>query len=215
MKQSVDELLATVVSDLRYIRDEWKEDISDDALRRGSGVLRRLVVHNDLQRAWKIARFEREPTIPCSVLPDMPPEQLEFASAGGASCNGAVVQSVIAPRGGFPPHLMSVLARRMQAGMLTDVVPLSKFASATCIVIDGVEIPRRVVIKYVSNKLGGSHFDLKRNDTEGALFRALDRTREVWKVAEKPVMYFELLAIGQCLAASADLERLAASVRPE
>jgi len=57
---SRDELLDVVAADLRYIKNEWGEDISDDALRRGSASLRLLLVQNELQRAWKAAGFERE-----------------------------------------------------------------------------------------------------------------------------------------------------------
>src|SRR5262245_46635204 len=88
-----DELLAVVAADLNYIRQEWNESVEDDALRRGSTVLRRLLVEGDLQRVWRAVGFEREPTITCStlqpVLKSEPLERIAFASAGGARYQGA------------------------------------------------------------------------------------------------------------------------------
>jgi hypothetical protein len=47
------ELLKTVVEDLTYLKDEWDQNIDDAAIRRGSTVLRRLLVNGELQRAWR------------------------------------------------------------------------------------------------------------------------------------------------------------------
>ena len=53
------------------------------ALRRGSTVLRQLLVQNELQRAWKAAGFEREPQIKASslasILNQFPKEKIHFA----------------------------------------------------------------------------------------------------------------------------------------
>jgi hypothetical protein len=57
---------------------------------------------------------------------------------------------------------------------------LQKFIDSPSMVIQGEEIPRRVLIKYVANKLGGSHFDERRGTTrEDTLFHRLDCARSI------------------------------------
>jgi hypothetical protein len=94
---SKDELLGIVVSDLKYLRSEWNESIDDAALRRGSTVLRRLLVDGELQRAWKLAGFPKEPQVTCStlkpVLGSVPIKGLRFAAAGGALYKGAELRA--------------------------------------------------------------------------------------------------------------------------
>lgn len=84
-----DTLLEIVAADLRYLAVEWNGSIEDDALRRNSVVLRRLVVEGELQRAWKAAGFHGEPKISCMMLPRLPREidqrDIKFASAGGGA----------------------------------------------------------------------------------------------------------------------------------
>ena len=206
---SRDELLGVVVADLRYIRNEWGDDISDDALRRGSASLRLLLVQNELQRAWKAAGFEREPSITCAGLFGFPVENFKFWSAGGARCNGIEIQSVFEPRTRQLGQEMSAkILETLNSGTHRELVKLSQFTAAPCLIDGGVPVSRRTLIKYIANKLGGTHLDSKRDEPEGPLFRILDRLRAERVQADKPVIYFELLAIGQALAASPDMLNL-------
>ena len=88
------------------------------------------------------------------------------------------------------------------------------FTAAPCMVIKGKLIPRRVVIKYVSNKLGGAHHDPRRGKSEEELlFSCLDRIQN-YLLMGKPAVYFELLSAGQALVRSTDIGRLVSKVRP-
>jgi len=95
-----DQLLNIVAADLRYLREEWDETIEDDSLRRRSTVLRRLLVQNELQRAWKEKGFPEEPRIISStltpLLQKLPLEKILFASAGGAQHRGVQMRGLIA-----------------------------------------------------------------------------------------------------------------------
>jgi hypothetical protein len=84
---------------------------------------------------------------------------------------------------------------------------LKKFLDSACIVARGTKISRRTLIKYVANKLGGVHFDPKRDLTkmEEQQFALLDEIRDERIVADKPAIYFELLSVGQALLASPDI----------
>ena len=73
--------------------------MDDGALRRGSTVLRQLLVQNELQRVWKAAGFEREPQIKASslasILNQFPKEKRHFAAAGGAHYKGAELRGAL------------------------------------------------------------------------------------------------------------------------
>lgn len=94
------------------------------------------------------------------------------------------------------------------------VFGLRAYVEATCMVLHGHLIPRRVLLKYVANKLGGARFDPKRGTIdEDRLYRLLDEARDTVMVADQRVVYFELLSAGQALAASDDVRRLQERIR--
>ena len=210
------EVLATVIDDLLYIRDGWGEQISDGELRRGSAVLRRLLIHGELQRAWKAAGNKSQPTVPAVLLPELPFSVVEFASAGGAQFNGMQVSAVFSAKPGtrLPDKLKEQLSALSKAGELVRNLRLSEFLSASCLVVDGVPVSRRQLVTFVANKLGGAHYDPSRDDKDGPFFRLLDKARTVWTVSDKPAVYLEVLAVGQALSRSADLARLCGLAAP-
>lgn len=206
-----DDLLSVVREDLAYLRDEWNAEIEEPALRRASPVLRRLLVDGELQRAWKAAGFEKQPTISAvcldATLEGVDLTHVIYSSAGGAQQQGAYVAGFLvrdiavsreesAKRGQEPP---------MRQWALTD------FIAAPAINAKGTVVSRRRLIKYFSNKLGGAHHDTKRGkDEEDRVFAMIDRlSRDVrLQLLGKPMLYFELLAIGQAVANSPDVQRL-------
>jgi hypothetical protein len=85
---------------------------------------------------------------------------------------------------------------------------LSQFLASPAIVVQGERLARRDVIKYVRNKLGGTHFDDKRENGEEAYAMLDSVTKGKFEVLEKRAVYFELLSIGQAVAASPDTKTL-------
>jgi hypothetical protein len=204
------ELIQVVTADLRYLKSEWNESVDDDALRRGSTVLRRLLVDGELQRAWKAAGLEKEPVVTCSTLkPILNSERVErirFAAAGGAHYHGAELRGALMVNYAKTPDQIK---SDYEAGLPAEELGLRRFVEAPCIVVAGQLVVRRVLIKYVTNKLGGAHHDRKRGtDYEEQLFVLLDEARAQIRLLDKPAVYFELLAIGQSLASSPDVQRL-------
>ena len=55
--------LKVVIEDLEHLRDGWGPDIKDPDIRRGSCVLRRLLVENIYSRAWRAAGLKRQPIV--------------------------------------------------------------------------------------------------------------------------------------------------------
>ena len=97
-----DKLVENVVDDLIYLREEWGEKIDDHSLRRGSPILRRFLVNNELQLAWNALGFDREPKIQCSTLEPtleiIPKKKIIFASAGGAKYEGLEVRGAMSAK---------------------------------------------------------------------------------------------------------------------
>jgi hypothetical protein len=201
-----DQLVKVVKEDLEYIQKEWGDNIDDPSLRRGSAVLRRLLVQNELQRAWKAAGFDKEPRIIASTLTPIlrayPKDTIKFAAAGGAKYHGMELRGFLALS--YAPDQGETSAQ----GVPQEVLGLKDFIEAPSVIVNGVLIPRRVVIKFVANKLGGAHFDMSRKASEeDKLFRLLDNASEQFELLEKNVVYFELLSTGQALAWAEDVQR--------
>ena len=203
------ELIRIISADLQFLRDEWDENIDDDSLRRTSPVLRRLLVHNDLHRAWKASGFEGQATVISStlkpILQVLPLQAIEFASAGGANYQGMEIRALL---------LMRQSGYEAQAKRLADLpppeetLPLLSFIDEASVIVRGIPVRRRHVIKYVANKLGGAHLDRRRGKTkEEMIFDLLDKSLNAYLFLEKPAIYFELLSIGQAIASSEDLKR--------
>lgn len=91
-------------------------------------------------------------------------------------------------------------------GVPEEEFGLRRFIEAPCMVVEGAAIPRRVLIKFVSNKLGGAHFDSRRGDSaEDQNFRRLDLIGKTLAVADKNSVYYELLSTGQFLVRAPDI----------
>jgi hypothetical protein len=75
------------------------------------------------------------------------------------------------------------------------------------IVSRGERLSRRNVVKYVTNRLGGKHFDSKRKASEQP-YVLLDHVMKSFEILERRAVYFELLSIGQSVAESKDASLL-------
>jgi hypothetical protein len=203
------ELIKIVASDLRFLRDEWDNKVDDHSLRRSSPILRRLLVEQDLHCAWKALGFEGQATIVAStlkpILQAVPAQHILFATAGGASFGGAELRGFVRAKS----KLDQAQVDRLAGGPVPNAkFSLLDFVDDASVIVAGIEVKRRQVIKYVSNKLGGAHLDRRRGTTkEGMIFDLLDKASESYTLLEKPAIYFELLSIGQALVNSADVMR--------
>ena len=132
------DLVEIVGNDLAFLRDEWDHQVDDHSLRRSSVILRRLLVDNELQRAWKAAGFEREPQIVASTLEGIlkliPLEKLGFASAGGAKYRGGEARGALKADFAMSPEQVKEL---YAAGTPNAAQGLRSFIEAPCVVIKG------------------------------------------------------------------------------
>lgn len=208
------ELIRVVSEDLAFVAKDWDQSVEDASLRRSSTVLRRLLVEGHFGKAWRALGLEKQPRV---IAPDLgitidsvaDSGKIMFAQAGGADFRGGAVQSVLVYGDAMSPE---EIQRRFAASPERPrrTFWLSGFLNSPAFVVQGTIISRQQVIQYVSNKLGGAHFDPDRNmqDKVERLFAALDQAGLQYSILGKPAVYFELLSIGQVVAQSDDARTL-------
>ena len=203
----VSALVDVVLADLSHLAGELHQQVDDHSLRRGSAILRRLLVDNDLQKAWKAAGRPRQPLILATtlepILAAVPQGKIALAAAGGALYQGMALMGMLEVGYVMPVAEMESIRAK---GILRQQLPLDRYVGSTTMIVHGTSVSRRVLIKYVANKLGGAHFDPRRqSDAESKAFRLLDYVGETYQLAGKNAVYFELLAIGQALVMSTSI----------
>ncbi|MEN3540988.1 hypothetical protein AAH991_38145 [Microbispora sp. ZYX-F-249] len=197
------DLVASVRDDLSYLAESWKQPITEASVRRESGVLRRLLLdeHSTLQQCRKMLGLKGEAHIQAFDLKEelgSSYNNVRVAFAGGAQVGDAVLALNIASFAPLPP-----------ASFKIQRYPLSGYMQAPAIVIMGKPVTRRLLVRYVANKLGGVHYDRRRGNTpEDILFTVLDKNRGDLIVHGIDIVYYEVLAIGQHLLRSPGVAQL-------
>jgi hypothetical protein len=205
--RTVPNFVDVVATDLRWLLTDWDHSVDDQSLRRSSPVLRRLLVEDDLGKAWRLVGFTKQPIIRAvsldALLEHIPLGNVILGAAGGVITRHGEAQITLSMR---PWPGMLANPRLMEVPPLSEL-PLHAFMSATAMVINGKKLSRRELVKYVANKCGGAHFDEDRDETEDEAVRELEATEWWAKVSNQPIMYYELLSIGQAVAKAPDVAR--------
>ena len=210
LQKEIKDRILNVRSDLIFLREEWDNEIDDHSLRRSIIVIRRLLLEKEFGMAWRDIGFKREPSINAINLEhfigDIDLSKIRFAFAGGARYKSISVDGTFEISGILTPKEIAEFSGRNSS---IDKFYLTQFIESSCIIVNGVKISRRIIIKYISYKLGGIHpVSGKRdlNNQDDQIYRLLDYIGKHYQVAEKNVIYLELLSIGQCLASSQDTD---------
>jgi hypothetical protein len=230
--------------DIEWLRDTWwhgKDLLTEPELRRGSAVLRRLLVDGEILKAWRNHGFEGHPTV---IAPDgaaLAVEhgvRLEDAASlvvGGGRLNGIDAAMIGAFRvfnpatgqgpdaeSGFAVLVTSIL--RDASGpappgplfyMVERAWRLADYLAAPGAVRRGEVISRHLVVQFFANYAGGAHLDrisaVIRNKT--AQYELVAELERRVNADTMDGLYFELLSIGQAIGRSSDMHRLAAAIR--
>ena len=215
-------------SNLRYLRATYRGPVHDDALRRSSNVIRDLLVHDEFGRAWRTLGFSGEPRVSAvdleRALTPYDLSRIRFAQAGGAEFEGVQVAALSFSR----VDGLEMPTQRLDDPPFTEF-GLRRFLDSPCLLVTKVEtvcgtedcleslvrtprlVTRRAVIKYLANRLGGSHLSRGKTESEKELFALLDSAPTAI-VLGKRAIFWEALSIGQAIGLSSDAERLIAAV---
>ncbi len=213
MTRQEEYLIKRVVQHLRYIRDNWNDSIELEEVVRSSNVLRVLLVHNDLSRAWRLCGY----TYPIRlrvftltrILSEYDKDKIVTAWTGGARYRGTQSALMV----GFLGQ-KSKTANSSKIDLYRQELTLDEYRRNTCMIVRVkdvglIEINRLELITYVANKLGGTHIDFTRksNKSREQKFIALDEAHKYENV-DSSIILLLLLAIGQELVDSRHIQRL-------
>jgi hypothetical protein len=117
--------LIEAAEDLRHLRRDWGGKITVEELRRGTPVLRRLLVENHYGNAWRAVGFEKQPTVKAIDLCANPlPADNIIALAWGVKLRGVWVGPAYMTRTQMPQREHTVDASA--SATLTTAVSATK-----------------------------------------------------------------------------------------
>ena len=228
-ESEIPEFLRLVKDDIAFLRSLNFREPSRTDVRLASGVLRRLLYEELLKAAWAICGFEEDLRINATdldaMIGELPRRYIHYAYAGGAKTKGAqhcgymllvVPKEEVSPEG--PKRTAEELHKHFSAGKRRDF-SLSDFNASACVVSGEAGVSRLGIVRYVSNKLGGVHWDNERggwSEPVGSRHRLLDEAHIV--VGRLPAALYEVLSIAQAVAESVDVKTLCEkidSIAPE
>lgn len=215
------ELLQLTLDDLNYLSDEWHQEVDDSLLRITSPILRNLLIYDRLKLTADSLQHRIRIMAP-AIYKAVPEEELlaySYWQCGGAKHKGTwVMASGMKNSAMSPEEIKANYGRTKSVIGKSFPVKLASYLKQTSFVVQGTKIPRSTVIKYVCNKLGGTHYDTSRdhgNDEIEAQFSLLDKVKSQIVVADKNAIYFELLSIGQRISNSRDVRQLRKRLKNE
>lgn len=182
------ERLVIAAGDLEFLKNLAQDRLPTHAeVRLATGILRRLVIDGQLDRLWKSisaprSRLMVEANEIDSALSKWPERWVHYAWTGGASVAGAHHHGLV--MAGIPPEEIAKYSsvEEFSAKNPLPYTPEKKLLSlgdwlqSTAIAVRTnnrgiVRISRRNVIKYLSNRKGGVHFDPTRKLTPNSAKR--------------------------------------------
>jgi hypothetical protein len=211
MTRQEEYLIKRVVQNLRYIRDNWNDNIELEEVVRSSNVLRTLLVHNNLDKAWRLCGYTYAIRLRVLSLTRFLSEhdtgKILTAWTGGARYKGTSFALGLALVGENP-------ATNRPIDKYWQELTLDDYRRDVCMVVRAkniglIKINRLELINYVANKLGGTHIDFNRQSNKPLeqKFIALDEAHNYENV-DRSVILLLVLAIGQELVSSRHIQRL-------
>jgi hypothetical protein len=213
--------LETIAADLAYLDHEWTGDVDDETIRRNSNVLRMLLIDGWYGRAWRAAGKPREPAVSAidlrDVFPDEDISEVEYAQAGGGTSFGISSATVTIHTRAMGPDEIRARYERVRPALEQGLRPyerwykLTEYLDSPSLLVHGRFVSRRTVVKYLANRLGGTHLgDSGHKDADALDF--LEKACEPYSVSGRPAVHFEVLSIGQDIGKSADARALRAAL---
>lgn len=201
----------TTLEDLELLAEAWGHDaVRERDVRNASGILRRLLIDN----GGSLARVAKDLGRPLAVLAPVNAQTIDALAGlatvyvcGNTTVGGVTIATSAITRGNArQPNFEDEHPDERQS------LTLGQFKNQTCLSWMGHRISREALIKYVANKLGGVHFDDRRNSLTDI---ALDAIRHKVNFVGFDGVYFELLATGRFIRESPSILEFAETLRSE
>lgn len=200
-----------IAEDLEYLRDAWKPDIAEPDIRRGSAVLRRLLVEFAYTQAWKAAGFDKQPKVIAvdldSIFEGVEDSDIVCSLAWGANFRGLYMATPCVNKGSSAMGNASPPMRENGFPGEREFY-LSEFVESPSGLASGTKVNRREVIKYVANVKGGVHLSSKRRTEEKALIKKLEKFEKKISAHTTDGILVEIVSIAQAIGMSEDARKL-------
>ena len=206
------DLIKIVKDDIIYLENEWDHEISDNSLRISSSILRRLLIEGALNKVAHMMKIKIRILCPL-MYKEIDFDELDDASfwqAGGGRSKGLrAAEITLYDRALSESEIKNMYEGGRKRRGKTYPEKLSKYLHQPSFVVNGVKINREEVIKYVNNKIGGTHYDPNRKDNKlEEKYKLLDKVNESMEVASRNAVYYELVSVGQSIIKSKDVIKL-------
>jgi hypothetical protein len=203
--------LLVVKEDLEHLRRDWGSDITEPNARRGSAVLRRLLVEDAYGHAWRALGLEREPEV-CAVdlsilMCGADPRDVRYALAGGVEYRGMKVAGVVVRSDAHTPAIPPIGPVGPTSYPGEASLSLSNFLSSLSGVVEGKSFSRREVIKYIANVRGGVHLSDRERKAEKKLVERLGKIEKKILLMNSEGLIVEVVAIVQAIARSKSVDK--------
>jgi hypothetical protein len=210
--------LNTVLEDIEFLQNEWGKDITESQIRRNSPVLRYLLVEGKIKEAGAMLQQKIRIQTPLVSLEENLPEleSVRFFMSGGASTSKGFIESVTEYNKALSAQeIHNMYNHHKGLEGKSKPVTVEAYLNQVSFILGNAKIKRKTVIKYICNKLGGTHYDAKRirpssdkTDIENEQYLFLDKIYSTWKAFDMNVIHLEMLGIGQRFVNSHDVHKL-------
>jgi hypothetical protein len=235
--------LTAVAEDIEYLRSWWEHSpaVADNTMiRHGSAALRRLLIEDVASKAWRQSGFEKSPTlqgpdllaffrrqgidVPSvvgAIAADVRFAGIDFAFINAHKIDHPATAVPATAEEGFAISSGAVLrdTRNPTSSELDNLVNrtwrMHEYLNSPGLIRLGQKVSRREVIKHMANEMGGVHIG---KNTTSNVRELLHEAEESLFIKAKGgsslrTYFIEILAIGQSIGRSADLQNLAATIR--
>lgn len=198
--------LVAVAEDLEYLA-QWGSNISTGEIRRGTAVLRRLLVEDAYGTAWRAIGQAKQPSllaVDLDLLLGNDSNKVVYALAGGAHLRGMQMACMLVNKGSKPIGSAPPPPIRPNGYPYERAFRLSEYLSSNAGVVEGHAFNRREVIKYLANVKGGVHLSAQQRKTEEKLIARLGKIEKKMLVHNTDGLLVEAVAMAQALGTSTD-----------
>lgn len=196
----------SVVEDLFYLKRTWYNEIDSGELRRGTAILRRLLLEGEYSALWRFLKFEKEPSVICVnldvVLPLFDSAKIVFAFASGAKIAGIQCSSIVFHEG---DECLAYTEEVAESSIVR--MSISQYIKSTTAFVEGKKISRREYIQFIANKCGGVHLK-KRKEILTDEFKSIKNLEDKVYINFQDAFFHEVQSIGQAVTNSESCELL-------
>lgn len=208
--------LRVIAEDLELLKYSWTHQYPEPDIRRGSAILRRLLVENEYMNAWKHVGFEKQPSLNAidllSLVDEIPESQIIVSLAMGAHYRDAYWAGICLTSNNMKIKIHdSKFNSQSYPGEKTFY--LSDYLSSSSGISNSKHITRKDVIKYIANVMGGVHINPKQRKEEQKLIARVEKFHKKIQLQQSDALLIELTAIAQAVGNSTDCSKLIIKIR--